>query len=56
MESNISKDNLEKHLGEMADWFKAVIFDGSANILASKNASKTDEKELRYLFHNPASF
>jgi hypothetical protein len=48
MESNISKENLEKNLGQMEDWYKAVVFDGSAKILASKNASKTDEKELRY--------
>jgi hypothetical protein len=50
MESNISKENLEKHLTSMDDWYKAVIFDSSAKIIASKNANKTDEKELRYLF------
>jgi hypothetical protein len=46
MESN-SKDNLEKNLNTMEDWYKSIIFDSSAKIIASKNANKTDEKELR---------
>jgi hypothetical protein len=47
MESTISKDNLEKHLGTMEDWYKAVIFDNNCKILATKGSVKTDEKELR---------
>jgi len=41
------KETLEKELNTVEDWYKAVIFDSNAKIVASKNASKTDEKELR---------
>jgi len=46
MEGTSSKDNLEKNLNTMEDWYKAVIFDTNGKIVASKNASKTSEKEL----------
>jgi hypothetical protein len=46
MEGTISKDNLEKHLAAMEDWYKAVIFDTNGKTIASKNANKTSEKEL----------
>jgi hypothetical protein len=47
MEGNVSKDNLEKQLATFEDWYKAVIFDSNGKIVASKNASKTNEKELQ---------
>ncbi len=40
------KETLEKELNAVEDWYKAVIFDSNAKIVAAKNASKTDEKEL----------
>jgi hypothetical protein len=47
MEStSISKDSLEKNLASMEDWYRAVIFDNNSKVLASKNASKLDEREL----------
>jgi hypothetical protein len=46
MEGLVSKENLEKNLISMEDWYKAVIFDSNGKIVASKNASKTSEKEL----------
>jgi|LauGreDrversion4_2_1035121.scaffolds.fasta_scaffold771945_2 hypothetical protein len=46
MEATPSKENLEKQLTAMEDWYKAVIFDSEGKIIASKNASKTSEKEL----------
>ncbi len=47
MESNtVSKDNLEKHLANMEDWYKAVIFDSNGAAIASKNSNKMSEKEL----------
>ena len=46
MEALPSKENLEKQLTAMEDWYKAVIFDTEAKIVASKNVSKTNEKEL----------
>lgn len=47
MEGTTSKDNLEKQLAVMEDWYKAVIFDTDGKIIASKNANKTNEKELQ---------
>ena len=46
MEGTSSKDSLEKHLVGMEDWYKSVIFDSEGKVVASKNASKTSEKEL----------
>lgn len=46
MEGTSSKDSLEKHLVSMEDWYKAVIFDSEGKVVASKNATKTNEKEL----------
>jgi hypothetical protein len=46
MEGTISKDNLEKQLSNMEDWYKAVIFDTNGKIIASKNSNKATEKEL----------
>lgn len=40
-------ENLSKSLETMEDWYRAVIFDTSANILAKKNMEKVDEKELK---------
>jgi hypothetical protein len=40
------KETLEKELNGVEDWYKAVIFDSNGKIVAAKNASKTDEKEL----------
>jgi hypothetical protein len=45
--SSVSKDKLEEQLGKMEDWYKALIFDSSCKVLASKNVPKVDEKELR---------
>lgn len=47
MEGTFSKDTLEKNLGLAEDWYRAVIFDNSGKILAAKNSTKSDEKELR---------
>jgi len=47
MEGTISKDNLEKHLASMEDWYKAVIFDSEGKIVAAKNSNKASEKELQ---------
>jgi hypothetical protein len=41
-----STNSLEKNLALMEDWYKTVIFDNDGKILATKNASKVDEKEL----------
>ncbi len=49
MEGTISNENLEKHLGNMQDWYKAVIFDSEGKMIASKNANKHKEAELTYL-------
>lgn len=46
MEGAINKENLEKQLTNMEDWYKAVIFDSNGKVIASKNASKASEKEL----------
>lgn len=46
MEGTISKDKLEGELTKFEDWYKAVIFDGEGKVIASKNANKTNEKEL----------
>lgn len=46
MEGSIPQDNLEKHLTNTEDWYKAVIFDSNGKVIASKNASKASEKEL----------
>ena len=46
MEGTSSKDNLEKQLVAMEDWYKAVIFDINGKVVASKNAAKVGEKEL----------
>lgn len=40
------KETLEKELNAFEDWYKAVIFDKNCKIVASKNSSKTEEKEL----------
>jgi len=40
------KETLEKELNAVEDWYKAVVFDTNSKIVASKNSSKTDEKEL----------
>ncbi len=41
-----TKETLEKQLTAVEDWYKAVVFDSNAKVVASKNANKTDEKEL----------
>lgn len=47
MESNnASKETLEAELVKMEDWYKAVIFDQSNKVIASKNVKNPDEKEL----------
>jgi len=46
MDSSLNKDNLEKKLAEVEDWYRAVVFDDKAKVIASKNSSKADEKEL----------
>ena len=46
MEGTSSKENLEKQLVATEDWYKAVIFDSEGKVIASKNASKTNDKEL----------
>ena len=56
MEGSISTSNLEKNLSQMEDWYKAVIFDSNAKVLASKNVSKIDEKELTYFKIKPENF
>ena len=43
--------NLETKLVEVEDWYSAVIFDEKGSIVARKNASKTDEKELSYFLN-----
>jgi hypothetical protein len=43
-----SSNNLEKNLALMEDWYKTVIFDNDGKVLAAKNVSKPDEKELVY--------
>ncbi len=56
MEGSISTSNLDKNLSQMEDWYKAVIFDSNSKVLASKNVSKIDEKELTYLKIKPVNF
>ena len=46
MEGTISKENLEKHLANMEDWYRAVIFDSNGKLVATKNSNKVTEKEL----------
>lgn len=42
----MENSNLEQTLTLAEDWYRAVIFDTSGKIIASKNASKTNESEL----------
>jgi hypothetical protein len=42
------RENLEKEMNAVEDWYKAVVFDTNAKIIAAKNSNKTDEKELSY--------
>jgi hypothetical protein len=42
----MEKGNLEQNLNLAEDWYRAVIFDQSGKIIASKNAQKTNETEL----------
>lgn len=45
MESD--KKKLEEELAKYEDWYKAVIFDNEAKIIASKNCDKLKDGELK---------
>ena len=44
---DISNSDLSKSLGTMEDWYRAVIFDPSLNVLAKKNIEKINQDELK---------
>jgi hypothetical protein len=44
---SLSKENLEKSLELVEDWYRAILFDNSGKVVARKNASKLDDKELQ---------
>ena len=41
------KEKLTNELKAYEDWYKAIIFDGECNIIASKNADKLQDGELK---------
>ena len=41
------KEKLTNELKAYEDWYKAIIFDGECNIIASKNAEKVQDGELK---------
>ena len=43
----LNKDKLNEELKKYEDWYKAVIFDGECNIIASKNIDKLQDGELK---------
>ncbi len=43
---SLSTETLEKNLEGVEDWYRAVLFDNNNKVIAKKNASKLDEKEL----------
>ena len=47
MVEKLDSDNLNKNLEMMEDWYRAVIFDTSCNVIAKKGMEKVDEKELK---------
>lgn len=42
-----SNSDLTKSLETMEDWYRAVIFDPSCNVLAKKNLDKVNQDELK---------
>lgn len=42
-----SNTDLTKSLETMEDWYRAVIFDPSLNVLAKKNVDKVNQDELK---------
>ena len=41
------KEKLNNELKSYEDWYRAIIFDGECNIIASKNADKVEDGELK---------
>ena len=41
------KEKLTNELKAYEDWYKVIIFDGECNIIASKNAEKVQDGELK---------
>ena len=47
MVEKLDSDNLNKNLANMEDWYRAVIFDTSCNVIAKKGIENVDDKELK---------
>ncbi len=47
VEKDDKSSDLSKGLETMEDWYRAVIFDTSLNVLAKKNVEKVNQDELK---------